>query len=205
MSYTFSGVATACNNRLASVLAFIPTSTPQATRSTRPVRPFGRCFLASAADSGGILSRHSIQSNYDKTFTRLKPDKKLRWLPQLGTINITVALSDRSLTLDVTPLQASLLELFTKEGSFIFLLSLTPGVSSLTVVIAFAASWTSDDLAIELRLMDVTAVRNGLYFWSNQGVVKSGADDTWTLLEKEDKSAEQGVAHGELSRAFGVS
>lgn len=56
------------------------------------------------------------QLEYERTFIGLKPDKKLRWLPQLGTINITVELSDRSMTLDVNPLQASLIELFSARG-----------------------------------------------------------------------------------------
>ena len=62
---------------------------------------------------------NSAQSDYNKSFARLKPDKKLRWLPQLGTVNLTVELQDRTLTFDATPLQASLIELFGRQGALL--------------------------------------------------------------------------------------
>ncbi|KAL8292852.1 hypothetical protein RQP46_000546 [Phenoliferia psychrophenolica] len=52
------------------------------------------------------------QASYNHQFALLKPDKKLRWLPQHGSVNLTLSLSDRSLTFDCSPLQASVIELF---------------------------------------------------------------------------------------------
>lgn len=68
------------------------------------------------ADEPRLLRR--AKSAYEQSYVRQKPDKKLRWLPQLGTINITLNLKDRSITLDVTPVQASIMVLFSQKGIF---------------------------------------------------------------------------------------
>lgn len=69
--------------------------------------------------------------------------------------------------------------------------------------------WKVEDLVEELRMTDPAAVRNGLYFWNNEGVLKqlSGVKDgegkeeeMWRLLEMRDESAEAGIAHGEFFR-----
>lgn len=59
----------------------------------------------------------SAQAEYQRAFRTYKPDKKLRWLPQLGSVDLTIDLKDRSLSLQVTPLQASVLELFNQQGA----------------------------------------------------------------------------------------
>ncbi|KAK4703540.1 anaphase-promoting complex subunit 2, partial [Phenoliferia sp. Uapishka_3] len=114
----------------------------------------------------------SAQTTYDKSFARLKPDKKLRWLPQLGTVNLTIELKDRTATYDATPLQASVIELFGRQDV-----------------------WEEDDLAAELMMTDSAAVRNALYFWNNAGVLKNVGGEEWKLLEEEDKSVEAAVSH----------
>ncbi|KAK4057900.1 hypothetical protein OIO90_001119 [Microbotryomycetes sp. JL221] len=118
----------------------------------------------------GQLGRAQLE--YDRAFKSSRPDKKLRWLPQLGTVNITVDLKDRSLTLDVTPLQSAVLEMFSQQEI-----------------------WTTDDLSIELMLMDMSMIRNALYFWNNKGVLKQLPDDTWQLLEFKDAAEERAPAH----------
>jgi anaphase-promoting complex subunit 2 len=60
--------------------------------------------------------RHRVQSAYDRSFSTLKADKKLRWLPHLGNVNMTIELKDRSITVDATPVQAAVIELFNKQG-----------------------------------------------------------------------------------------
>lgn len=37
-------------------------------------------------------------------------------MPQLGNVNLTLELKDRTLTTDATPLQAAVIELFDKQG-----------------------------------------------------------------------------------------
>ena len=60
-----------------------------------------------------------IQDEYDKEFHLFKPDKKLRWLPLLGTIHLELELEDRTVPADVPPLEAAFIELFSERGEFI--------------------------------------------------------------------------------------
>ena len=46
-----------------------------------------------------------------------KPDKKLHWLPQLGTITLELELQDRTVEVDVTPLEAAVIGFFEEEGT----------------------------------------------------------------------------------------
>ncbi|KAI5480345.1 anaphase-promoting complex subunit 2 [Pseudohyphozyma bogoriensis] len=119
------------------------------------------------------------QSQYEKSYNHLKPDKKLKWLPQLGTANITVELKDRTITIDATAIQASIIELFSIEDT-----------------------WSADDLIIELRT-DSASLRNGLYFWSNQGVIKNvdPVEDTWKLLEEKESGVTAGLVMEEAQEA----
>lgn len=112
-------------------------------------------------------------SDYERSFTQSKSDKKLRWLPQLGSLNLTIELKDRSLTVDATPLQASIIDLFSTQDT-----------------------WSADLLAAEL-LTDVPTLRNALYFWNNLGVIQCGDAvlDEWRLLEEKDSNAEAAPSH----------
>ncbi|GAA5889699.1 hypothetical protein JCM8208_001101 [Rhodotorula glutinis] len=116
------------------------------------------------------------QAAYDRTFSTAKRDKKLRWLPQLGSVNLTLDLRDRSITVDATPLQAAIIELFSSQDT-----------------------WSSDALVTELRVPDAATVRNALYFWNNLGVLRSlPDDDLWRLVEEVDEregGATEGAAH----------
>jgi hypothetical protein len=53
---------------------------------------------------------------FEQTYTAQKVDRRLRWLPPLGNVEIDVELQDRTLSLEVTPLQASVIELFGTSG-----------------------------------------------------------------------------------------
>ena len=60
-----------------------------------------------------------IQDDYAKEFHLFKPDKKLRWLPLLGTIHLELELEDRTVPADVPPLEAAFIELFSERGESI--------------------------------------------------------------------------------------
>ncbi|PRQ75028.1 Cullin homology [Rhodotorula toruloides] len=132
-------------------------------------RLFWPSFQPAPLKLPGQLGR--AQASYDRSFAALKGDKKLRWLPQLGSVNLTVELKDRTITVDATPLQAAVLELFDKQDT-----------------------WTSDALQTELRVADLGTVRNALYYWNNLGVVASMPDDTWRLVEEQGGEAETTAA-----------
>jgi len=51
-----------------------------------------------------------------------KPDKKLRWLPHLGTVQLELELRDRTLNIEVSPLEAAFIELFSENGLTGFIL-----------------------------------------------------------------------------------
>lgn len=57
-----------------------------------------------------------VQEAYSKEFTIFKPDKKLKWLPQLGTVSLELLLEDRTLEVEVPPLEAAIIELFSQQG-----------------------------------------------------------------------------------------
>ena len=62
-----------------------------------------------------------VQDLYANGFTEFKPDKKLHWLPQLGTITLELELQDRSIEAEVTPLEAAVIGLFEEKGASLFL------------------------------------------------------------------------------------
>ena len=58
----------------------------------------------------------SIQESYGKEFVNFKPDKRLRWLSHLGSVELAIELSDRTLEVEVNPLEAAVMELFSEKG-----------------------------------------------------------------------------------------
>jgi anaphase-promoting complex subunit 2 len=58
---------------------------------------------------------HSLQEGYAREFTKFKPDKKLQWLSHLGTVQLDVELEDRTVSAEVPPLEAALIELFSER------------------------------------------------------------------------------------------
>ena len=67
-----------------------------------------------------ILSIFRLQTDYAHEFTVFKPDKKLKWLPQLGTVQLELQLEDRVVDVDVPPLETAFIELFSEKGLFSF-------------------------------------------------------------------------------------
>ena len=59
-----------------------------------------------------------MQDLYANGFMEFKPDKKLHWLPQLGTITLELELQDRTVEVEVTPLEAAVIGLFEEKGAF---------------------------------------------------------------------------------------
>jgi anaphase-promoting complex subunit 2 len=60
-----------------------------------------------------------LAKQYEASFTKLKPEKRLEWLPTLGSVTLEVQLKDRTLEIDATPLQAAVLEMFDKKGRYL--------------------------------------------------------------------------------------
>jgi anaphase-promoting complex subunit 2 len=57
-----------------------------------------------------------LQEDYICSFGKVKQDKHLKFFNMLGTIQLTVDLQDRTIDVEVTPLQATVLDAFSKRG-----------------------------------------------------------------------------------------
>ncbi|TFK66693.1 hypothetical protein BDN72DRAFT_771609 [Pluteus cervinus] len=108
-----------------------------------------------------------LQEDYATQFTHFKPDKRLRWLPNLGTISLRLELEDRTVEADVPPLEAAFIELFSDKNI-----------------------WTIDDLTKAVGAVDRAAALNALSTWVDLGVLKEDEEGVFRLLEvAEEKSA----------------
>ena len=65
-----------------------------------------------------LTQAHRVQDLYANGFAEFKPDKKLHWLPQLGTIALELELQDRTVEAEVTPLEAAVIGFFEENGTF---------------------------------------------------------------------------------------
>ncbi|TCD66611.1 hypothetical protein EIP91_001120 [Steccherinum ochraceum] len=100
-----------------------------------------------------------LQEIYAKEYTTFKPDKRLLWLPHLGTVKLDVELDDRTVSADVTPLEAAFVELFSSKDT-----------------------WTVTELLAEVGNVDRTAALKAISTWLNLGVLKEVAMDQYKLL-----------------------
>ncbi|KAH9950660.1 hypothetical protein B0H21DRAFT_722720 [Amylocystis lapponica] len=105
-----------------------------------------------------------LQDDYAKEFSTFKPDKKLRWLPHLGTIHLEIELQDRTVPADVPPLEAAFIELFSEK-----------------------AVWTVDELIARVGAVDRTSSLKALTTWADMGVLKD-EDGRYRLLEVAEES-----------------
>ncbi|EFP82746.2 uncharacterized protein PGTG_08942 [Puccinia graminis f. sp. tritici CRL 75-36-700-3] len=133
-----------------------------------PIHPIiiSRLFWPNLASSAFRFSPRLVEllKAFEQTYTAQKVDRRLRWLPQLGSVEIDVELEDRTLSLEVTTLQASIIEMF--------------GISD---------TWTFARLRTALKIRtDLTSLRNSLYFWSNQEVLKEVESGVWKLFETRE-------------------
>ncbi|KAL7280018.1 hypothetical protein ACG7TL_006431 [Trametes sanguinea] len=101
-----------------------------------------------------------IQESYAREYHLFKPDKKLHWLSHLGTIKLEIELQDRTISEEVPPLEASIIELFSQKDT-----------------------WTVDQLVTEFKSVEKTAILKALTTWVDLGVLKEEESDRYKLLE----------------------
>ncbi|KAJ6485260.1 hypothetical protein DFH09DRAFT_1252884 [Mycena vulgaris] len=101
----------------------------------------------------------ALQTDYAKEFSTFKPDKKLRWLPHLGTVHLELQLEDRTIETDVPPLEAAFIELFSEK----------------------TATWRGG--------VDRIAALKALLTWVDLGVLKEDEENTFRLLEVAEEAA----------------
>ncbi|CAK9787026.1 unnamed protein product [Cutaneotrichosporon oleaginosum] len=120
----------------------------------------------------------AAEQRFEAAFHHFKPDKHLRWLQEQGSATITIELEDRTITVDVTPLQAAVAELFESQET-----------------------WTEDGLAKKLGV-EVVLVRGALAVWAGHGLVKNEDDGSWRVLEVLESGGDQRVPVAETRSAF---
>ncbi|KJA24366.1 hypothetical protein HYPSUDRAFT_38802 [Hypholoma sublateritium FD-334 SS-4] len=111
-----------------------------------------------------------LQDEYAREFHVFKPDKKLKWLPHLGTAHLEIELEDRTLEVDVPPLEAVFIELFSQKNT-----------------------WSLDELIKAVGSVTRSAAIKALSTWVDHGVLKEDPENTFILLERAE---EGGVSRG---------
>ena len=56
-----------------------------------------------------------MQEDYAHEYAVFKPDKRLQWMPHLGTVQLELELEDRTIEAEVPPLEAAFIELFSER------------------------------------------------------------------------------------------
>jgi len=102
----------------------------------------------------------TLQDQYAKEYSIFKPDKKLQWLPHLGTVHLELQLQDRTIEVDVPPLEAAFIELFSSKNV-----------------------WSMDELISGVGSVDRATALKSLITWVDLGVLKEENEDTFRLLE----------------------
>jgi anaphase-promoting complex subunit 2 len=59
-------------------------------------------------------------SSYANEYAKIKRGRKLTWMDHLGTVEVEIELADRELTIEVSPVQASVLYAFEENGMSLF-------------------------------------------------------------------------------------
>ncbi|TFK52323.1 ubiquitin-protein ligase [Heliocybe sulcata] len=113
----------------------------------------------------------AVQEEYAREYTAFKPDKKLVWLSHMGTVKIEVELQDRTLEVDVPPVSAAIVELFSERDR-----------------------WSVDELIAQMGRIDRPSVSKGLLVLVDLGILKEEETDNYRLLEiAEEPSSEPGA------------
>ncbi|TFK89728.1 ubiquitin-protein ligase [Polyporus arcularius HHB13444] len=106
-----------------------------------------------------------IQEAYAKEFHLFKPDKKLHWLPHLGTISLDIELQDRTVSAEVPPLEAAIIEHFSTKDT-----------------------WDVADLATEMKIERAAALK-AVLTWVDLGVLKEEDTGLYKLLEVAEEAS----------------
>lgn len=56
-----------------------------------------------------------MQQEFAERYQAKKPDKRLHWVHQLGSVHIAVHVKDRVIKVTATPLEAAIVELFSEK------------------------------------------------------------------------------------------
>ncbi|KAM7192242.1 anaphase-promoting complex subunit 2 [Naviculisporaceae sp. PSN 640] len=107
------------------------------------------------------------QKRYEQGYENLKSGRKLTWLNQLGQTHVELELADRTVSLDCSTIQATVIYAFQDE---------TDGNSSSPV------TKSEEDLYMELQ-MDEDLIAAALTFWVSKGVLRRVQPGVYAVVE----------------------
>ncbi|XP_071820254.1 anaphase-promoting complex subunit 2-like [Apostichopus japonicus] len=111
------------------------------------------------------LSLHSkVQTQldkYTKSYEALKATRTLFWKPNLGQVTLELELKDRTVSLAVSPLHATIIMHFEEKEK-----------------------WTIQELSGVMQVPSTT-LRRKIAFWQSQGLLKEDPTDCFTLVEED--------------------
>ncbi|EIW81206.1 ubiquitin-protein ligase [Coniophora puteana RWD-64-598 SS2] len=109
----------------------------------------------------------ALQERYAKEYSVFKPDKYLKWLPNLGRVHLELELEDRTVDADVPPLEAAFIELFSEKDV-----------------------WAVDDLMSKVGTVPRSAALKALGTWVDLHVLTEDSEGVFRLLNvTEDTGA----------------
>ncbi|PVF91727.1 hypothetical protein CPB86DRAFT_802615 [Serendipita vermifera] len=106
-----------------------------------------------------------LQEEFGKKYEQIKPDKRLHWVHQMGTLKLAIELKDRTIEVTATPLEAAVIELFSEKPT-----------------------WSQVALSEALGVKEQTVI-GALISWNEEGILEySEYQKMWTLVEEGDAS-----------------
>ncbi|XP_030391697.1 anaphase-promoting complex subunit 2 [Gopherus evgoodei] len=100
---------------------------------------------------------------YSKKYEKLKAMRTLNWKHHLGLVNLDVELTDRTVSLSVSPVHAAIILHFQSKST-----------------------WTLAELS-EVLKVPVTSLRRKMTLWLQQGILREDPQGTFTVIEEEQK------------------
>ncbi|XP_041481445.1 anaphase-promoting complex subunit 2-like isoform X2 [Lytechinus variegatus] len=99
---------------------------------------------------------------YTKSYEVLKGMRTLNWKTNLGQVTLDIELRDRTVTLTVSPIQATIIMHFQDKER-----------------------WTIQELSEKMQVPG-GAVRRKIAYWQSQGLLKEESHDTFVLVEEKE-------------------
>ncbi|KAK1758237.1 anaphase-promoting complex subunit 2 [Echria macrotheca] len=115
------------------------------------------------------------QQWYERGYEELKSKRKLTWLNQLGQARVELELEDRTVTVDCSTVEATVIYAFQDPN--------TDG----------PVKKSADDLYTELQ-MDEDLISAALTFWAGKGVLRRGAQGVYAVIESLSAPNDDGTA-----------
>ncbi|XP_077299821.1 anaphase promoting complex subunit morula [Arctopsyche grandis] len=102
---------------------------------------------------------------YTKAFEALKGNRTLNWKPHLGTVNIEIEIGDKTMDLNVSPMQATIIMHFQEKPE-----------------------WYLDDLS-QVMKVPATVLRRKMTYWQSLGLMSVTSLDKYILIEHDESGS----------------